>query len=204
MPDLFKKAPKQLRIEGIEGVEIKKKFATAKVIKWGIIIWIFYNVQTCMYTQPSQNKKGEVKVVPPQTIEQVLPSSLKHYDSSQISFKKSFLSQDKEVYRNGVLLGVAGEAYVLADKDGVVTGYLNSDGLYNALGQCTGSVYKGDVFDLNGSKLGSLKGKGTNLESIISNDKEIMKVNGTSYVIISKNPSQQYSLIGVLDNYQEK
>lgn len=206
MPDFFKKAPKQLRLENTEGVEVKRKFATSRVLKWGLIIYCFFIFRSCLDNSmyQKQQQQGNNNNKPSQTIEQVLPSSLKHYDASKLSFKKSMLGGE-EAYSNGGLLGFVGETYVLTNKEGGVTGYLNSSGLFNTLGQYSGNIYKGEVFDLYGNKIGSLKGKGNDLESIVNNDKEIMKVNGNSYVIMAKTPSGQgYSLIGILDDYKEK
>ncbi len=203
MSKLFSKAPKQFRLEGCEGVEKKRKFALSRVIKWGLIVYCFFIFRSClgnMYNPPQQQPKGKQET----SIEQVLPSSLKHYDASKIEIKKGFLASGEEVYKEGVPLGLLSETNILTDLQGEHVGYLDNSGVYNSLGQHTGSLYKGDIFDLRGNKIGSLKSNGKNLESIVNGDKKLFGVNGSSYVIIAKDPiNSEYKLVGIVDNYKK-
>lgn len=115
-------------------------------------------------------------------------------------------SNSNEVYQNGVPLGVIGEPYVLTNQKGEAVGYVDNSGVYNSLGQRTGNIYKERVVDLNGSEVGTLKSKDKNLESIVDSDgKEVAKVKGVSHVILAQKPnSQEYTLVGIVDNYNEK
>lgn len=202
MPNLFSKAPRKLSLEGCEGVEKKRKFAVGRVIKWGLIIYCFFIFRSCLsnmnYQQPQQPKVKQES-----SIEQMLPSSLKHYDAYDLEIKKGFLASGDEVYKKGIPLGLLSETNVLTDLQGGHVGYLNNSGVYNSLGQHTGNLYKGDIFDLNGNKIGSLKSSGKSLESIVDGDKKLFGINGFSYVIMSRDPvSNEYTIVGIIDNYR--
>lgn len=203
MSNRFSKAPRKLGLEGCEGVEKKKKFAVGRVIKWGLIIYCAFVFRSCFYNpipQQPQLPKGKQAI----SIEQVLPSSLKHYDASKVEVKKGFLTSGEQVYKEGTPLGVLSETNILTDLKGEHIGYLNNNGVYNSLGQHTGNLYKGEIFDLNGNKIGSLKSNGKNLESIVDGDKKLFGVNGNSYVIMAKDPvSNEYNIIGILDDYKK-
>ncbi|MDP2906498.1 MAG: hypothetical protein Q8O03_01010 [Nanoarchaeota archaeon] len=201
MPNRFSKAPMKLSLEGCEGVEKKKKFAVGRVIKWGLIIYCAFVFRSCLYNLAPQQPP---KIKQESNIEQMLPSSLKHYDASKIEIKKGFLASGEEVYKDGMPLGLLSETNILTDLQGEHVGYLNNNGLYNSLGQYTGKLYKGDVFDLQGNKIGSLKTKDNSLESIVNGDKKLFGINGSSYVIMAKEPTNnEYKIIGIVDNYKK-
>lgn len=201
MPKLFSKAPKQFRLEGCEGVEKKRKFAVGRVIKWGLIVYCFFIFRSCLTNMTPQQPQ---KVKQESNIEQMLPSNLKHYDASNLEIRKGFLVSGEEVYKDGIPLGLLSETNILTDLQGERIGYLNDSGVYNSLGQHTGKLYKGDVFDLQGNKIGSLKSNGKNLESIVNGDKNLFGVNGSSYVIMAKDPANdEYNIIGIVDDYKK-
>lgn len=201
MPKLFNKAPKQFRLEGCEGVEKKRKFALGRVIKWGLIVYCCFTFRSCFYNMTPQQPQ---KVKQETNIEQMLPSSLKHYEASKLEIRKGFLVSGEEVYKEGMPLGLLGEANILTDLQNEPVGYLNNNGLYNSLGQYTGKLYKGEVFDLKGDKVGSLKTKDNSLESIVNGDKKLFGINGSSYVIMAKDPANdEYKIIGIVDNYKK-
>lgn len=203
MPNLFSKAPRRLSLEGCEGVEKKKKFAIGRVIKWGLIVYCAIIFRSCLGNTNSQPQQ-QPKVQQETNIEQILPSSLKHYDASKIEIKKKFGFGGEEVYKEGMPLGLLGEVNVLTNQQNEAVGYLDDSGVYNSLGQHTGKLYKGDVFDLFGNKIGSLKTKDNNLESIVNGDKNLFNVNGKSYVIMAKEPVyNDYNIIGLVDNYKK-
>lgn len=202
MPNLFSKAPRKLSLEGCEGVEKKRKFALSRVIKWGLIVYCFFIFRSCLGNMNTQQPQ-QPKVKQETSIEQVLPSNLKHYDASKLEIRKGFLVGGDEVYKDGIPLGLLGETNILTDLQGERIGYLNNSGVYNSLGQHTGKLYKGDVFDLQGNKIGSLKSNGKNLESIVKEDKKLFGINGGSYVIMSRDPvSSEYNIIGIIDDYK--
>ena len=201
MPNIFSKAPRKLSLEGCEGVEKKKKFAVGRVIKWGLIVYCFFMFRSCLGNMTPQQPQ---KVKQESNIEQMLPSSLKHYDASKIEIKKGFLVSGEEVYKEGMPLGLLSETNILTDLQNEPVGYLNNNGVYNSLGQYTGKLYKGDVFDLQGNKIGSLKSDGKNLESIVNGDNKLFNINGSSYVIMAKEPaSNEYKIVGIVDNYKK-
>lgn len=201
MPKLFSKAPRKLSLEGCEGVEKKKKFAVGRVIKWGLIIYCAFIFRSCLTNLTPQQPQ---KIKQESNIEQILPSNLKHYDASKLEIKKGFLTSGEEVYKEGMPLGLLSETNVLTDLQGEPVGYLNNNGVYNSLGQYTGKLYKGDIFDLQGNKIGSLKSNGKNLESIVNGDKTLFNINGSSYVIMAKEPtSTDYKIVGIVDNYKK-
>ncbi len=201
MSNLFSKAPRKLSLEGCEGVEKKRKFAIGRVIKWGLIVYCFFVFRSCLGNMTPQQPQ---KVKQESNIEQILPSNLKHYDASKLEIKKGFLASGEEVYKEGMPLGLLSETNILTDLQGEPVGYLNNSGVYNSLGQYTGKLYKGDVFDLQGNKIGSLKTKDNNLESIVNGDKKLFGINGSSYVIMAKEPTNnEYKIIGIVDNYKK-
>jgi hypothetical protein len=201
MPNRFSKAPRKLSLEGCEGVEKKKKFAAGRVIKWGLIIYCAFVFRSCLGNLAPQQPQ---KIKQESNIEQMLPSSLKHYDASKIEIKKGFLASGEEVYKDGMPLGLLSETNILTDLQGEHVGYLNNNGVYNSLGQYTGKLYKGDIFDLQGNKIGSLKTKDNSLESIVNGDKTLFGINGSSYVIMAKEPTDnEYKIIGIVDNYKK-
>ena len=201
MSNLFSKAPRKLSLEGCEGVEKKRKFAVGRVIKWGLIIYCAFVFRSCLTNLAPQQPP---KVKQESNIEQMLPSNLKHYDASKLEIKKGFLVSGEEVYKEGMPLGLLSETNILTDLQGEPVGYLNNNGVYNSLGQYTGKLYKGDIFDLQGNKIGSLKTKDNNLESIVNGDKKLFGINGSSYVIMAKEPTDnEYKIIGIVDNYKK-
>jgi len=199
MPSVFKKAPKQLPLEGCEGVEKKKNFATGRVIKWGLIIYCFFIFRSCLGNMTPQQPQ---KIRQESSIEQILPSRLERYNADEIRIREGFLMGGKEVYKNNIHLGYLSETNIITDLKGEPVGYLNNSGVYNSLGQHTGKKYKNDIFDLNGNKIGSLKSNEKNLESIVDGDKKLFGINGSSYVIMAIDPaSKDYSIVGIIDNY---
>lgn len=206
-----RRAPRQLRLENCEGVEMRKKTSYKRVFTCVLVGYLWLIFGGPCGRNAKQNNQQTTAPPPKQTIEYILPSSVKHYEASQLEFKTNMLMGGaKQVSKEGVPLGTLCEVYVLNNENGDVAGYLNTvslfSGLYNNIGQRTGDTYEGKLIDKQGNAIGTLTSKDRKLESVVDeNNRKLLKISGTTYGIFVKKPgsTNEYKMLGVVENYQQ-
>jgi len=196
----FKKAPVRLSLERSEGVETNRKFATAKVLKWGFYLYMFWILKTCFSvggTPPKKNTNGNVQTY---GVEYMMPSNLNHYKTPELDFKGQL--GRKDVYKNGIQLGSLAQAYILTNDGDEVIGFLTNGKVYNSLGVPTGDIYQDKILDFGGNEVGTLKTENKKLESIVNGEKELANVEEICYTILTKDPkTKEYLITGIVDDY---
>ena len=120
------KAPVNLSIQTSNGVEVRKKFATSKVLRFGMILYAAFLLRMCLMPggTGTTNKQPTEPVNAGQGIEYVVPSNPDIYSARDLDFKKG--NNSLEVSKDGMPIGYMTEAYVLEDHNNKVVGYITN------------------------------------------------------------------------------
>ncbi|MBU4502490.1 MAG: hypothetical protein KKA79_07875 [Nanoarchaeota archaeon] len=197
-----KKPPVKLNIQTSNGVEVRKKFATSKVIRFGVIIYAAFLLRMCLFPGTTTRNQPTEPVKANHGIEYVIPLDPDIYSAQDLEINKS--SKNWEVTKDGMPIGYLTEAYVLIDNDKDVIGFITNNRIYNSLGIPTANITKdGNVYDMGGHDIGDLKVINKTLDSLVdNNDERLARVDGKEYVILSPDKNgKNFLLTGIVTGY---